>query len=508
MILIRNQCESNLRPLFFVLFVAYVQDRGLHLLTYELHGQSSNVEEKSNISNPLAVWQEIKALRYDMHIADPSICTSQLDEISHSTPNSSGQAASVIPHERSLGSEIYVNGPACLQAHMFTEDRNKSSVDSLLSCNSILDSRSCFSAASVLGSASPKSEVALCNLAPPLSDNYCVPATASNSKLLDEASFSSLMVKGATDGEDLVGSKFDDASQSIYSSSKDTTPYSSNKNLYSVGCSDFANYAIVHGRRKWDCSFPIGDELSQALVPVFKQVPNEKETWDENLNKMSTTQQSGRMYGFPEESLVQVVPSWISSIVKEYGHLQGTKSEPLLDAVVTNASRSHHSVSSFADQSFSARAFSGMDDEISVLDTTKETGFKSARCNSSSDELLSRGFVKAFHRDCDFSGEQHTSNMISFNASDDGLPLKPVLSFCTEGMPSDSTHISQSKKSEVLSKVTRKRARPSESTRARPKDRQQIQDRVRELRELVPEGSKVSSVSHHSVILLVKHYLS
>ena len=439
------------------------------MLTYELHGQSSNVEEKSNISNPLAVWQEIKALRYDMHIADRIMCTSQLDEISHSTSNSSGQAASVIPLGRSLGSEIYVNGPVCLQAHMFTEDGNKSSVDSLLSCNSILDSKSCVSATSVIGSASPKSEVALCNLAPPLSDNCSVPAAASNSKLLDETSFSSL---GARDGEDLVGYR------------------------------DFANYGIVHGRRKWGCSFPIGDELSQALVPAFRQVPDEKEMWDDNLNKMSTTQQSGTMYGFPEESMVQVVPSWISSIMKEYGHLQGTKSEPLLDAVVANASRSHHSVSSIADQSFSARAFSGMDNETSVLDTTKETSFKRARCNFSSDEVLSGGFVKAFHRDCDFSGEQHTSNMTSLNASDDGLPLKSILSFCTEGMPSDSTHISQSKKSEVLSKVARKRARPSESTRPRPKDRQQIQDRVRELRELVPDGSKVSSISHHSVILL------
>lgn len=41
-------------------------------------------------------------------------------------------------------------------------------------------------------------------------------------------------------------------------------------------------------------------------------------------------------------------------------------------------------------------------------------------------------------------------------------------------------------------KVQRKRARPGESCRPRPRDRQLIQDRIKELRELVPNGSKCS----------------
>ncbi|RCV34980.1 hypothetical protein SETIT_7G202100v2 [Setaria italica] len=41
-------------------------------------------------------------------------------------------------------------------------------------------------------------------------------------------------------------------------------------------------------------------------------------------------------------------------------------------------------------------------------------------------------------------------------------------------------------------KVAKKRARASESTRPRPKDRQLIQDRVKELREIVPNGAKCS----------------
>ncbi|KAJ0971102.1 hypothetical protein J5N97_019061 [Dioscorea zingiberensis] len=48
------------------------------------------------------------------------------------------------------------------------------------------------------------------------------------------------------------------------------------------------------------------------------------------------------------------------------------------------------------------------------------------------------------------------------------------------------------KKSEEGAKVAKRRARPGESSRPRPKDRQLIQDRVKELREIVPNGAKCS----------------
>ncbi|XP_031487491.1 transcription factor bHLH155-like isoform X2 [Nymphaea colorata] len=48
-------------------------------------------------------------------------------------------------------------------------------------------------------------------------------------------------------------------------------------------------------------------------------------------------------------------------------------------------------------------------------------------------------------------------------------------------------------KNEVkLPKINRKRAKPGESCRPRPRDRQQIQDRIKELREIVPNGAKCS----------------
>ncbi|GJN28243.1 hypothetical protein PR202_gb16347 [Eleusine coracana subsp. coracana] len=51
---------------------------------------------------------------------------------------------------------------------------------------------------------------------------------------------------------------------------------------------------------------------------------------------------------------------------------------------------------------------------------------------------------------------------------------------------------SNSKGLDTTSKTNRKRSRPGESAKPRPKDRQLIQDRIKELRELVPNGAKCS----------------
>ncbi|XP_020588914.1 uncharacterized protein LOC110030512 isoform X2 [Phalaenopsis equestris] len=56
----------------------------------------------------------------------------------------------------------------------------------------------------------------------------------------------------------------------------------------------------------------------------------------------------------------------------------------------------------------------------------------------------------------------------------------------------ESSAYNEPKRTEETVKVVRKRSRPGENTRTRPKDRQQIQDRVKELREIVPNGAKCS----------------
>ncbi|KAK5804252.1 transcription factor EMB1444-like isoform X1 [Gossypium arboreum] len=53
-------------------------------------------------------------------------------------------------------------------------------------------------------------------------------------------------------------------------------------------------------------------------------------------------------------------------------------------------------------------------------------------------------------------------------------------------------YYTQSRKGKKQSSVSRKRARPGDNPRPRPRDRQMIQDRLKELRELVPNGAKYS----------------
>jgi hypothetical protein len=61
-----------------------------------------------------------------------------------------------------------------------------------------------------------------------------------------------------------------------------------------------------------------------------------------------------------------------------------------------------------------------------------------------------------------------------------------------QNMKCESVSASNSKGVDTTSKASRKRSRPGESPKPRPKDRQLIQDRIKELRELVPNGAKVS----------------
>ena len=58
-------------------------------------------------------------------------------------------------------------------------------------------------------------------------------------------------------------------------------------------------------------------------------------------------------------------------------------------------------------------------------------------------------------------------------------------------------------------KATKKRARPGESTRPRPKDRQLISDRIKDLRDLIPNGAKVEiHYRNHRVLFLKCSFIS
>nr|XP_011457575.1 PREDICTED: transcription factor bHLH157-like isoform X2 [Fragaria vesca subsp. vesca] len=80
------------------------------------------------------------------------------------------------------------------------------------------------------------------------------------------------------------------------------------------------------------------------------------------------------------------------------------------------------------------------------------------------------------------------------------VPKKEVLPKSQVGLWIDDSYsvnarsMSQAKpqKAEDHTKTAKKRAKPGESTRPRPKDRQQIQDRMKDLRGMIPNGGKCS----------------
>ncbi|KAL8101161.1 hypothetical protein AgCh_033152 [Apium graveolens] len=75
---------------------------------------------------------------------------------------------------------------------------------------------------------------------------------------------------------------------------------------------------------------------------------------------------------------------------------------------------------------------------------------------------------------------------LSFSEVYDNKPLKGISS------ASPSTCSEQLERPQELTKMNKKRSRPGENCRPRPRDRQLIQDRIKELRDLVPNGSKCS----------------
>lgn len=84
-----------------------------------------------------------------------------------------------------------------------------------------------------------------------------------------------------------------------------------------------------------------------------------------------------------------------------------------------------------------------------------------------------------------FSFDRDTSS--SFNSVTCGVESLKGISSTSSSRGSE--HL---ERLQVPLKISKKRARPGESCRPRPRDRQLIQDRIKELRELIPNGSKCS----------------
>lgn len=320
--------------------------------------------------------------------------------------------------------------------------------------------------------------------------------------------------KGDVDPEFLVDSLIRDTPPRIVSSideclkshTKDPVSLSDGdvlEKLVPGGWDNFDSYlaSVAQGKNNnCDCSFGVGDELSQALGPAFRQSKDmcekvSKPVGIEQHKVVVEQRTSGATCALSDISAVESVPTWGLSYAENKPYFPECKAEPLLDAAVASASSSYHSMSTTADDSFSCRTFSALESDMPALKFTNEAPFRHLP-----QDCVSQSFVHSGLVDCEASVNNQALSKIFGNPPNSNMstkcsPLKAIINSWSEDMQSvrsDSTQTSQSKKSEDLNKATRKRARPGESTRPRPKDRQQIQDRVRELREIVPNGSKCS----------------
>lgn len=195
--------------------------------------------------------------------------------------------------------------------------------------------------------------------------------------------------------------------------------------------------------------FPSISELHEALGPAFSRM-SAPSVWEEDKTEA--------------ERAVQILEGNSSS-----HSTNESDSEHLLEAVVAKVCQSGHDIKN--EGSFSSSLRSPM---------------ASGRVPEASSSSLSKFTAHSvgYSIDQPYNTEGH-----GLHSSDRSLAMSSasISSSC------QTSHSDLLERSLELAKNSKKRARPGENRRPRPRDRQLIQDRLKELRELVPSGSKVSS---------------
>lgn len=183
----------------------------------------------------------------------------------------------------------------------------------------------------------------------------------------------------------------------------------------------------------------------------------------------------------------------VSEGISESGIFNGIGSDHLLDAVV---SRPHSASKQRSDDDVSCRTTLTKISSSSVPSSSPTYGRVSM-----SDHV--QGDFVSLPKPLGKLGTVETSSLRPSYSKDSG-------GNCSQSTSTYASHISSwveqgsnvkrdssvstaySKRPDEINKSNRKRLKPGENPRPRPKDRQMIQDRVKELREIVPNGAKCS----------------
>lgn len=175
------------------------------------------------------------------------------------------------------------------------------------------------------------------------------------------------------------------------------------------------------------------------------------------------------------------------------GIFSGTENDHLLDAVI---SKVHSAAKQSSDDNTSCRTTLTKNSRSSVPSTSPIFGHISV-CNQMKGDIFS--LPKSIGKDGIVGSSSYKSGCskddtenCSQSSSIYGSQISSWVEQDHNVKRDSSVSTAYSKRPDVITKSNRKRLKPGENPRPRPKDRQMIQDRVKELREIIPNGGKCS----------------
>ncbi|GAV76548.1 bHLH-MYC_N domain-containing protein [Cephalotus follicularis] len=211
-------------------------------------------------------------------------------------------------------------------------------------------------------------------------------------------------------------------------------------------------------------SFPNDSELHKALGPAFQ---GQTDLLDFSISVEDTCSSLGCICN--REHISGIGPSL---------YVKGDEAECMLEAIV-------------------AKANSGADDtSLNISHSVKSSTSSSVKFAASS-QPKSQSETSATVADGNSVPWSHMTSAFITKGGDSlttSASFKSIVSTLIDKNPPEKacSYMHQPKKSSKLPNVSKRKARPGDNPRPRPRDRQMIQDRVKELRELVPNGAKCS----------------
>ncbi|KAL6658371.1 hypothetical protein ACP70R_003957 [Stipagrostis hirtigluma subsp. patula] len=227
----------------------------------------------------------------------------------------------------------------------------------------------------------------------------------------------------------------------------------------------------------------VDNDLFDMLGAEFHQF---SQSVDADLVSWSGARSQSSDRDVPESSIYLDSSQLFSSLDNEFrcsGMFPLTDTDQLLDAVISNVNPGGKQC---PDDSASCKT------SLTDIPSTSHLGLKDLKpCESSGvpSVLIKHEVAQFVKQPCLL--DKPEDGCLSQN---NGAQKSQIRLWIESGqnMKCESASASNSKGLDTPSKANRKRSRPGENPKPRPKDRQLIQDRIKELRELVPNGAKCS----------------